>query len=190
MLKRAGVNDLHSKRILEVGCGNGFWLGDFVKWGADPTKITGIDLDARRVAEARRRTPAAVTVRCVDGALLSDPASSYDLVLQSTLFTSVLDHGTRCQIASEMTRVLADDGLILWYDFHVNNPDNANVRRVTKSEIRLMFPRCNVRLERITLAPPLARMVAPWSVSLCAALEMFPPLCTHYLGAIRKIRLR
>ena len=41
--------DLKAHKILEVGCGNGFWLSEFVKWGADPAKITGIDIDQERV---------------------------------------------------------------------------------------------------------------------------------------------
>ena len=41
-------------------------------------------------------------------------------------------------------------------------------------------------LKRITLAPPLARAIAPYSVILCQILEKIPLLCTHYLGIIKK----
>src|SRR5438094_470231 len=36
LLQRYGYENLKSKTILEVGCGTGEWLRDFVKWGARP----------------------------------------------------------------------------------------------------------------------------------------------------------
>jgi len=187
-LQRFGMADLKSHKILEVGCGNGFWLSEFVKWGADPAKITGIDIDQERVDEARKRMPASVNVDCASGASLPYPDDSFDIVLQSTVFTSLLDPHMRQQVASEMRRVVSGHGLILWYDFHVNNPKNPRVRRVGQRELRQLFSGCEVSLERITLAPPLARMFAPWSLALCTFLERFPFLRTHYLATIRKIR--
>jgi ubiquinone/menaquinone biosynthesis C-methylase UbiE len=49
---------------------------------------------------------------------------TFDLVVQSAVFNSILDFEMKQQIASEMLRVLKDDGLILWYDYHVNNLRN------------------------------------------------------------------
>jgi ubiquinone/menaquinone biosynthesis C-methylase UbiE len=34
LLRRYGFADLQSKTILEVGCGTGHWLREFVNWGA------------------------------------------------------------------------------------------------------------------------------------------------------------
>ena len=187
MLKGLGILNLHSMRILDIGCGNGFWINEFIKWGADPSNITGVDVDPRCVQTAITNTAKTVTLQCANGSSLPTEDNSYDIVLQSTLFTSVLDTDTRTRIASEMMRVLDQKGFILWYDFHVNNPNNSAVRRVSRSEIRRLFPACHVTLKSITLAPPLARLVAPWSVTLCHILEAFRPLCTHYVGCIRKI---
>ena len=39
-LSRAGMFPLARQRILEVGCGNGYWLGQFVKWGAFPVSVS------------------------------------------------------------------------------------------------------------------------------------------------------
>jgi len=36
------------------------------------------------------------------------------------------------KIASEMLRVLKVDGITVWYDFHMNNPQNPDVRGVKK----------------------------------------------------------
>ena len=182
------MTNLNVCKILEVGCGDGFWLAEFVKWGGDPNKITGIDIDQDRVVEARKRVPVTLTVDCGNGASLPYPDNSFDIVLQSTVFTSLLDSHMRQRVASEMKRVVSIDGVILWYDFYVNNPKNPHVRRVGRGELRQLFSGCEIRVKRITLAPPLARFFAPWSVALCGFLEIFPFLRTHYLATIRKIR--
>jgi hypothetical protein len=102
------------------------------------------------------------------------------------VFTSVLDPGIKQQMAAEMIRVLKKDGLILWYDFYVNNPSNADVRGVKEQEIYRLFPDCQIELQRVTLAYPIVRALAPHSWLTCYLLGKNPWLCTHYLGVIRK----
>jgi SAM-dependent methyltransferase len=186
LLRRYGFEDLQSKVILEVGCGTGHWLREFVRWGARPENITGIDLLPDRVSKARRLCPPAIRIECASAAQLSFANESFDLVLQSTVFTSILDARMKQQVASEMLRVVRSDGLILWYDYHVNNPWNPDVQGVKKREISHLFPECRIDLRRITLAPPLARWIAPRSWLLAGLLEKIPLLCTHYSGVIRK----
>ena len=106
--------------------------------------------------------------------------------MQSTVFTSILDARMKEELASEMCRVLKPDGSILWCDYHMNNPRNPDVKGVKRPEIHALFPKCEIRLQRITLAPPLARLVAPYSWLLCYFLSKLPWLCTHYIGVIRK----
>jgi hypothetical protein len=85
-----------------------------------------------------------------------------------------------------MARVLSPQGIIIWYDYHMDNPYNSNVRGVKKKEIRELFPDCDIELHRIILAPPLVRILAPCSLLLCYLLEKLSILNTHYLGVIRK----
>jgi ubiquinone/menaquinone biosynthesis C-methylase UbiE len=186
LLRHCGCEELKSKRILEVGCGGGYWLREFIKWGARPENLAGIDLLEDRVVEARRLCPSEVKIECGNAASLHFADESFDLVLQSTVFTSILDSSMREQVAAEMMRVVKRDGLILWYDYHVNNPRNKDVRAVRRGEIHKLFPDCRIQLKRITLLPPLVRLLAPYSYLTCHLLEKVPPLCTHYLGVIRK----
>ncbi len=186
LLKRNDFETLESKKILEVGCGAGEWLLDFVKWGARPENITGIDLLANRVSKARRLCAPGVRFERASAAELPFFDGIFDLVLQSTVFTSILDPDLKRRVAAEMMRVVKPAGFILWYDYHVNNPWNPDVRGVKRREIKRLFPSCRVELKRITLVPPLARFLAPYSYLACCLLEKFPPLCTHYLGVIRK----
>ena len=186
LLHRYGFAPLSSKRILEIGCGTGYWLREFIKWGSRPENVTGIDLLPDRIAEARSLCPDGIKLHCGNAASLEFDDSMFDLVLQSTAFTSILDPTTKQQIASEMIRVLKVKGLILWYDYYMNNPWNPDVQGIKKKEINALFPSCNIDLRRITLAPPLARRIAPHSWLLAYLLERIPLLRTHYIGVIRK----
>ena len=186
LLKRYGFASLKEKKILEVGCGTGYWLREFIKWGALPENVTGIDLLEDRVLKARRLCPPAVRIQCASAAQLPFANERFNLVLQSTVFTSILDPDLKQRVAAEMMRVVKQQGLIVWYDYHVNNPWNNDVRGVKRREITQLFPDCQIELERITLLPPLARFLASYSYLGCYLLEKLPPLCTHYLGVIRK----
>lgn len=186
LLERYGLRRLDATMILEVGCGTGHWLRELVKWGARPENLAGVDLLSDRIAEARRLCPVDVKLLCGNATKLEFPDATFDLVLQSTVFTSILDLEMKHQIGSEMLRVLKPDGLILWYDYHLDNPRNPDVRGAKKGEIHSLFPGCSIDLRRVTLAPPLTRLLAPHSWLLCYLLEKVPLLCTHYLGVIRK----
>ena len=187
LLKRQKcVHTLNEKRILEVGCGTGYRLWELIKYGARPENLVGIDLLPNHVAETRRLCPEKVAVYCGSAEKLDFCDAAFDVVLQSMLFTSVLDPNMKQRIASEMLRVTKPDGFIIWYDFHVNNPRNPDVRGVKKREIRKLFPDCQIELRRITLAPPITRSLARCSWILCYLLNKIPLLCTHYLGVIRK----
>lgn len=174
------IGPLSGKRVLEVGCGSGNWLEMLSGAGS----LSGIDLDSGRAARAAARFPSA-DVRAGDASRLPWESGSFDVVLQSTVFSSILDPGMRRAVASEMLRVLAPGGAILWYDFFVNNPSNPHVRGVRRREIEALFPGCRVDLRRATLAPPLARRIVPVSWTLAALLEALRVFDTHYLGVIR-----
>ena len=184
-MRRAEITSLGDARILEIGCGMGYWLRALLQWGAEPEHLVGVDLLAGRIAEARQRAANAVRLIVGSGARLPLRDASFDLVLQSTVFTSILDDRTRRLVAAEMLRVLRPTGAILWYDFFLNNPRNPDVRGVTKRELRRLFGGCRIQVRRTTLAPPLARAIAPRSWSLASALAEIPLLCSHLVGTIR-----
>ncbi len=75
-------------------------------------------------------------------------------------------------------------GMILWYDYWLN-PTNPQTRGVRPAEIRRLFPGCRLEFHRITLAPPLARLLVPLSWTLAHILEKLRIFNSHYLVAIR-----
>jgi ubiquinone/menaquinone biosynthesis C-methylase UbiE len=185
-LRQHGRDPLTGSRFLEVGCGSGHWLREFTKWGLSPADVTGIDLRHDALSMAADLCPQGVTLQCTSGSTLNFQDESFDLVLQSLVFTSVLDERMRHQMAQEMIRVVKKTGLIIWYDFYVDNPWNPNVRGVRKAEIKRLFPNCHLELERVSLALPLVKILAPWSWITCYFLSRLRFLNTHYLGVIQK----
>ncbi len=191
-LSRERLLPLDGKRILDVGCGDGHHLLEFVTWGASRGSLAAIDLIDSRVERARARigcrsaegeTP---DIRAGDASRLPWASDTFDIVHQGTMFTSILDPEMKGAIAREIVRVLKPGGVLFWYDFMVDNPRNPNVRGIRAHEIRKLFTGCQVSLKRITLAPPIARKVVPVSWVGSLLLEKLVLLNTHYLGLIRK----
>lgn len=186
LLRNAGYNPLTNVRILDIGCGDGAMLRQFTQWGAIPDRLSGIDLRPEPVEIARHLNPN-IDVRCGSAIELPWMDNSVDLVCQHTMFTSILSSEIKSRIAAEMVRVLKPGGAVLWYDFMYNNPTNPDVRGVTTKEIHSLFPDFELHLNRITLAPPIARRL-PESLLpiLYPVLVAIPILRTHYLGLLVK----
>jgi ubiquinone/menaquinone biosynthesis C-methylase UbiE len=185
LLRRSGIESLRGLRILDVGCGLGATLRQLLDYGAEPSRLFGLDLLRDRVHAARSLAPH-LQFSCGNAAELPFPDGSFDLVLQFAVFTSILDAAMKQAIAREILRVLAKRGNFLWYDFIYNNPANPDVRGIRLAEIQRLFPGCSIQLRRITLAPPISRGIARFSPALYFSLAQVRPLCTHYLGLIQK----
>jgi ubiquinone/menaquinone biosynthesis C-methylase UbiE len=186
LLARHGKADLRTSRILEVGCGRGAPLLDWCRWGARPRLLHGIDLLETFVHEARDLLPnAQLAVASADRLPYRD--HSFDIVVQLTVFTSILTAEMRRSVAAEMCRVTALGGLILWYDFRYPNPWNRDVRAIGLRELRELFAGWTADVRSLTLLPPLARKLGRVSVSACRVLERcVPPLRSHYLAALKR----
>jgi SAM-dependent methyltransferase len=185
MLNEAGVFPRIGEMCLEVGCGTGGWLADFISWGVREPDLHGIDIDALRIKRAKETLPAA-DLRIGDATKLPWNSGTFSVVISSTLFTSVLDRTVRCLIANEIVRVLTPGGALLWYDFAFNNPNNPYVRGISRSQIRKLFPQLIGKIRSVTLAPPLARLIVPRSWMLATLLEAAPFLRTHLLAVLIK----
>ncbi len=186
LLRRAGVFPRPGDDCLEIGYGALGWMGELLCFGLREADLHGIELDPVRFARAKEALPAA-DLRQGDASALPWPAATFRLVIASTLMSSILDEAMRRQIAREMTRVLAPGGAVLWYDFTVNNPANPHVRGIRSREVAALFPGLKNRAHRtVTLAPPVARRVAPWSWLAASVLEALPFLRTHLLTVLVK----
>jgi ubiquinone/menaquinone biosynthesis C-methylase UbiE len=182
-LKRFGFTSIADLYILEMGCGGGGALSDFFAIGATQQNLVGIDLLRDYLSSALQRLPTSKFANA-DGQNLPFADRSFDLVLQYTAISSVLDEKIRQNICVDMLRVLKPGGLILSYDFWLN-PTNKQTHGLRLNEIRSYYPDCQIDYKKITLAPPIARRLVPISWLLSAFLEKLTIFNTHYLVAIR-----
>lgn len=186
LFARLGWTELGSRRLVEVGCGAGGNLLECLRMGFAPGHLTGIELLPERHAMARQVLPVGVTLLQGDATTAAVPDAQVDVVLQATVFSSLLDDGFQQQLASTMWRWLKPGGGVLWYDFTVDNPRNRDVRGVSLARVRALFPQGRVQHQRVTLAPPLARWACHVHPALYGALNVLPPLRTHVLAWIEK----
>ncbi|MDA8170870.1 MAG: class I SAM-dependent methyltransferase [Nitrospiraceae bacterium] len=161
------MRDISGEKILEVGCGDGSVLRDFLRYGARPENCFGVDLLPWKIDEARRLSPN-IDFRCCNAERLPFRGGAFDIILCITVFTSILDMEMKRNLAGEMERVLKRGGVILWCDFHMDNPKNADVRGIKMRELRDIFRGLEIRMRRVILAPPLARAIAP--IPVCSVI--------------------
>lgn len=186
LLHKQGMVSLSDKRILEVGCGTGSNIMEFIRFGARPENIIGNDLLENRLKTAKNNLPAGVKLLCGDASKLDLPELSFDIILQSTVFTSILSDSMKKDLAENMWRLLKPGGTIIWYDFVIANPHNPDVRAVPVREIKQLFPFADtIKIKRLTLFPFIAQKVTkrfftPYLL-LCTL-----PLKMHVLCAINK----
>jgi SAM-dependent methyltransferase len=188
LLAAHGRRDLAPLRLVEVGCGSGGNLLELLRLGFAPQHLRGIELLPERFAAARAVLPAAVVLEQGDASVARVEAGSQDLVLASTVFSSLLDRAFQQQLADAMWSWLAPGGAVLWYDFTFDNPRNPDVRGVPLSRLRGLFPAGRIDARRVTLAPPLARLVCRAHPALYTAFNALPLLRTHLLAWIDKPR--
>lgn len=171
--------DTSKINFLEIGAGGGHNLGFFHSLGIPWANIHANELLADRVTEIRKNCPGAVVH---DGNAM-DMKGAFDVVFQSTVFTSILDVAIKKQLAEKMWALLRPGGVILWYDFQYDNPNNRNVKGIGRGEVRDLFNKAaRSEFHKVTLAPPVGRRFQ----RAYGFLNMFPFLRTHLVAAIYK----
>jgi len=184
LFAQLGHHDLSSVSLMEVGCGSGGNLLEFLRLGILPAHLSGVELLPQRFAVAREALPQAVTLIEGDASTLEVPEKSVDIVFVATVFSSLLEDTFQERLAAQMWRWVRPGGGVLWYDFTVDNPRNPDVRGVPAARLRALFPDGTMQARRITLAPPIARAVCRLHPSLYTLFNAFPVLRTHLLAWI------
>jgi ubiquinone/menaquinone biosynthesis C-methylase UbiE len=183
LLRFAAPEIAGTERILDVGCGTGWWLRALVEAGVRPERLHGIDIQAERVTAAREAAPGA-EIDVGDARRLPFQDESFMVVLQLTLLSSLGSHrGIRKALGDGM-RVLAPGGLLLIYEPRVPNPLNRNTLLVRDSDLDAagVTPRDQISL---TLVPALARRLRSATEARYERLARLPFLRTHRLIAYR-----
>ena len=182
---KISVNNL---KLLEIGCGSGGNLLEFIRLGFNPANLTGNELLIERVIDARSRLNP--NLKIIEGnALDLDLSQNYfDIVFQSMVFSSILNDDFKIELAAKMWQLTKPGGGVLWYDFTFNNPKNKDVKGIKFQEVKLLFPNGTIKKWKLTLAPPLSRIVTKIHPSLYSVFNIFPFFRTHILCWIKKTK--
>jgi ubiquinone/menaquinone biosynthesis C-methylase UbiE len=183
LFNQAGL-ELEGLNILDVGCGTGNLLRFCLALGAHPQKLHGVDLIQSRIEAAIQQSPATIDFRQGDAQNLPYPDQCMDLVCFFTVFSSILEGGTRQNVAHQATRVLKSGGMMLWYD--MRRSQTATTCGLELGEIGALFPELKLRhLKKIHPAGG-TRIARRWRLAF-DLLEMIPVTPrSHYLALWRK----
>jgi SAM-dependent methyltransferase len=186
LLALLGARERAGLDVVEVGCGSGGNLQELLSLGFTPERLQGIELLPERLAQARAVLPPALRLIEGDASVVPVGPSSQDIVVASTVFSSLLDADFQQRLADAMWAWLKPGGAVLWYDFTVNNPRNPDVRGVPLARVHALFPQATITHHRVTLAPPLARAVCRIHPGLYGVFNRLPLLRTHVLAWVEK----
>ena len=100
------INPIEGHKLLDAACGTGI-----LKPCCSPAWYVGIDIDTKRVTEARNQYKT-VDFISSDAGKLAFKKNSFDIILASGLFHHVNDQ-TAYNILSEFKRVLSADGRVI-----------------------------------------------------------------------------
>jgi len=173
---------LQESCALDAGCGWGHVMAWLARIGVPAKNLTGVDVMPYRLASARETYG---DFRFIESDLgeLDAPDATYDLIVCSTLFSSIRNDDNATRIATKLRRLLRRDGAIVWYDIRYPNPWNRSVRATGRSRIRRLFPDLSPRLKSMTLIPQVSRRLGP-AIGAYPLLAAVPPLRTHLGGLL------
>ena len=167
--------------VLEVGSGHADPLHQVLSLLDDGCRGVAVDLLAWRLPEPGGSLVVAVGAA---GEALPFPASCFELVVLSTVVSSIPDRDVARLVGREVARVLRPGGAVLWYDLAVPSPGNRSVRAVPRRELRRILPGFTIVARRVTVLPPLARRLGRFTDVAYPLLARAPGLRTHRVAVL------
>ncbi len=183
--------DRDTARVLDVGCGTGASLFQFVRLGFRPSNLTGIDTSVERLAEAARFLPAANFLReSADSLPFTD--GEFDLVFESTMLGTLESRSLLENIAREMLRVTKKRGYIMLADWRYSREGSGVKTAISPALIAKLFSvgkaTVVVTAEKGALVPPLGRRLSRITPSLYFLTQtLFPFAVGQITTVLRKL---
>ncbi len=172
-------------RVLDLGSGDGRFAVVARDAGLRVGSWLGVDLDPLAISRASELAPFATFVEASADRLPLDDAS-VDVVVASTMFSSLPSPALEVAIAGEIARVLVPRGSLVWYDLRYDNPFNSAVHGIQTTRLAELFPGWSREVRSITLLPPLDRRLGPTTTVTYPLLELAPFLRSHLIGRLER----
>ncbi len=179
--------DKSSARVLDVGCGSGGGLLQFVRLGFNPAKLVGIDSSAARIEQGRSLLPG-IDLRVADATQIPFTDDSFDLVFESTMLGTLESQSLLASIAAEMIRVTRRGGHIMLADWRYSRKGSGVKTAISSAKIAELFEvgrsTAVVRRERGALVPPLGRRLSRVAPSLYFLVQAMLPFAAGQVTTV------
>ena len=116
----------------------------------------------------------------------------YDVIFLNTVLSSIYDEDKRLDILRILTKKLNKNGIILIFDFIVNNPKNSFTRRLDYKKIFKTFYHFEIKKNKVILAPLISRILYKFGLPTGIIFEFIPILrflYTHICILIKKKKI-
>jgi len=179
--------------VLDVGCGSGANVFQFLRLNYQIENITGVDVNDERLAIAQRIYPNAHFI-LGDASKMQFEDNTFDLVYESGMFATLPDDTLCKSIADEMIRVCKVGGYILLIDWRIPKPNNPNYNALTKKKLVKFFNVGHqtklITMEKGALIPPIGRFLSKNIPSIYFLVcRIFPFLVGQVAYLLRKQNL-
>ena len=116
-LREHGIEtaDMAGLSVVELGCGWGRNLHQFVEMGIPARKIAGVDLIEHFISFGRSQNPG-FNIAVGDATRTDFGDSAFDIVLLHTVLSAITDRDVHAQLLREARRLVRPSGLVIVFD--------------------------------------------------------------------------
>lgn len=179
--------DRENVKLLDVGCGTGASLVQFIRLGFKPENLAGVDPSEERIAQARASYPT-VDFRSESGEATTFADSSFDIAFESTLFMMLTSGEIARKVAAEMLRVTRPGGYVMLADWRYAKRGSADHRAMSSDRIASLFSVGSavelIARERGALVPPVGRFLSRRAPSLYFAVQAVMPFAVGQITTV------
>ena len=183
--------DREKARILDVGCGTGASLVQFIRLGFKPENLAGVDPSAERIAQAKAGYPT-VDFRRESGEATTFADSTFDIAFESTLFMMLTSDDVARRVAAEMIRVTRPGGYVMLADWRYAKRGSTDHRAMSRERIESLFQVGSatevIARERGALVPPVGRFLSRRAPSLYFAVQAVMPFAVGQITTVLRKR--